>query len=205
MQRRGTLLVVSGPSGAGKGTLCSKLLANRSHVQFSVSVTTRKPRNGEVDGVHYNFVSDERFDEMIEAGEFLEYACIFGLNRYGTPIKGVEELLKKGVDVLLDIDVQGAMNVKKIMAEAVLVFVLPPSYEVLAHRLRNRGTEDEEMVVRRLNTAREEIKLADRYDYLVVNDDLKTATEQLIAILTAERCRKERSYASVMKNWEEQL
>ena len=168
---RGTLLVISGPSGAGKGTLCNALCCQS--VRFSVSATTRKPRKGEEHGVHYDFVSDARFDQMVENGEFLEHACIFGKTRYGTPRRRVEQMLGEGIDVLLDIDVQGAMNVKKSVPEAVLVFVLPPSFGVLEQRLRKRGTEDEETVLLRLKTAREEVRYIKHYDYLVINDEVE--------------------------------
>lgn len=204
MPRRGILMVISGPSGAGKGTLCNALRKICSDVEISVSATTRKPREGEKEGVHYYFVNEDRFDEMIENDEFLEYAHIFGMNRYGTPRKRVEELLDQGKDVVLEIDVQGAMMVKKNMPEAVMVFVLPPSYAVLAQRLRDRKTEDEPTLRRRLETAKQEIRLADRYDYLVVNDDIDTATGQLDAILKAEPCKTARSYPWIMKKWEEQ-
>ena len=196
-------MVVSGPSGAGKGTLCTALLEGCKNARFSVSATTRKPRPGEINGVHYDFVSDERFDEMIRDNEFLEYACIFGMNRYGTPRKRVEMLLDEGVDVVLDIDVQGAMNVKKAMPEAVMVFVLPPSYEELEKRLRRRGTEDEQTLQCRLQTAAKEIELVERYDYIIVNDDLGTAIMQLKSVLTAESCRMQRSLDTILKTWEE--
>ena len=198
-------MVVSGPSGAGKGTLCSALLEGCKNIQFSVSATTRNPRPGEINGVHYDFISNQRFDEMISNGEFLEYACIFGMNRYGTPKKRVETLLSEGTDVLLDIDVQGAMNVKKAMPEAVMVFVLPPSLKELENRLRKRGTEDETTLQRRLQTAKQEIKLADKYDYLIVNDDLDAAITQLRSVLMAQRCRIARSMDTITKYWEEQL
>ncbi len=198
-------MVVSGPSGAGKGTLCSALLEGCKDIQFSVSATTRDPRPGEINGVHYDFVSNQRFDEMINNGEFLEYACIFGMNRYGTPKKRVEALLSEGTDVLLDIDVQGAMNVKKAMPEAVMVFVLPPSLKELENRLRKRGTEDETTLQRRLQTAKQEIRLVDKYDYLIVNDDLTTAIAQLRSVQMAQRCRIARSMDTITKYWEEQL
>ncbi len=196
-------MVVSGPSGAGKGTLCTALLEGCKNAQFSVSATTRKPRPGEINGVHYDFVTDERFDEMIRDGEFLEYACIFGMNRYGTPRKRVETLLNEGIDVVLDIDVQGAMNVKKVMPEAVMVFVLPPSFEELEKRLRRRGTEDEKTLQCRLHTARQEVKLVNKYDYIILNDDLGTAIIQLKSVLTAESCRMQRNLYTILKTWEE--
>jgi guanylate kinase len=201
---RGTLLVISGPSGAGKGTLCAALLKENRNLQFSVSATTRKPRPGEIDGVHYDFVTEERFDRMIANGDFLEYACVFGKNRYGTPKERVQTLLQQGVDVLLDIDVQGAMNVKKSLPDAVTVFVLPPSYAILRQRLILRGTEDESTLRQRLKTALDEIKLAPLYDYFIVNDDLDTAIAQLKAILLAESCRTARNGAAILNNWEEQ-
>lgn len=190
--QKGTLLVVSGPSGAGKGTLCNELLARRENAKFSVSATTRAPRPGEIDGVHYFFVTNERFDEMIQNGEFLEYACVFGMNRYGTPRKAVEERLAQGIDVILDIDVQGALNVKKAMPEAVMLFLLPPSFEVLRTRLIGRGTETDEQIQKRLATAKSEIALADQYDYVIINDQLEAALRQVEDVLDAESCRPSR-------------
>lgn len=201
MQNRGTLLVISGPSGTGKGTLCKALLDRCSDTQFSVSATTRAPRPGEVDGVHYDFVTPQQFDEMIAQDAFVEYAEVFGMNRYGTQKKRVQSLLDHGMNVLLDIDVQGAQNVRRKMPEAVLIFIAPPSFAVLEQRLRNRGTETDEQIQRRLETAKGEMAVADQYDYIVVNDELDIALEQLIAIKTAESCKTARCIERVQQTW----
>lgn len=201
MQNKGTLLVISGPSGTGKGTLCKALLDRCSDTQFSVSATTRAPRPGEVDGVHYDFVTPQQFDQMIAQDAFVEYAEVFGMNRYGTQKKRVQSLLDQGMNVLLDIDVQGAQNVRAKMPEAVLIFIAPPSFAELEQRLRNRGTETDEQIQRRLATAKREMTLAGQYDYIVVNDELDVALEQLIAIKMAESCRTTRCIESVQETW----
>lgn len=170
MKKRGTLLVVSGPSGAGKGTLIQAVLKKRPEAMVSVSATTRAPRPGEKEGIHYFFVSKEKFEKMIQEHAFLEYACVFGTTYYGTPRAFVEQKLAEGNDVILDIDVQGAMNIKQAMPEAVLVFILPPSYQILRQRLTDRKTESDEQIERRLQTAKNEIKYINHYQYLLIND-----------------------------------
>ncbi|MBQ7113083.1 MAG: guanylate kinase [Clostridia bacterium] len=189
---KGVLIVLSGPSGVGKGTVCKELLARNPQVKLSVSATTRAPRPGEVDGVSYFFKTKEEFKRMIDAGEFLEYMDVFGMNYYGTPRAYVEEQLALGNDILLEIDVKGAMNVKKIAPEAVLVFIAPPSMETLKARLVGRGTETEEAIARRTAEAAAEMQLLPKYDYMVVNDVLTDAVNEVETILAAERLRVSR-------------
>lgn len=189
---KGVLIVLSGPSGVGKGTVCKELLARNPQVKLSVSATTRAPRPGEVEGVSYFYKTKEEFERMIEAGEFLEYMDVFGMNYYGTPRAYVEEQIALGNDILLEIDVKGAMNVKKIAPEAVLVFIVPPSMETLKARLVGRGTETEEAIARRTAEATAEMQLLPRYDYMVVNDVLTDAVNEVETILAAERLRVSR-------------
>ena len=183
---KGKLLVLSGPSGVGKGTVLGELMKRRGDMCFSVSATTRAPREGEVDGVNYFFVSKERFEEMIQNNELLEYAQ-FVSNSYGTPRAYVEQQLEKGLNVILDIEVQGARNIVNMIPDAVSVYMIPPSYEELEKRLRGRGTETEEQIQGRLQTAIEEAKAADFYRYIIVNDNLEVAVNELDAIITAEK------------------
>ncbi len=187
--RRGFALVVSAPSGAGKTTLCRRLISEDSEISFSVSFTTRPPRPREKEGVDYFFVSEETFQEMIKEGAFLEWAKVHG-HYYGTSKEQVLKTLESGQDILLDIDVQGAAQVKKILKkDAVLVFVLPPSFEELERRLRRRSTESETAIRQRLENAKQEITRAEEFEYLILNDDLKTAFKELKSILMAERQR----------------
>lgn len=193
-KKRGTLIVLSGPSGVGKSTVISELLSERKDIYFSVSFTTRAPREGEVNGVNYNFVSREEFERMIRDGELLEYAEYVG-NYYGTSLKVIRDYLEQGTDVLLDIEVQGAAAVKAKCPGAVLIFIFPPSLEELAHRLQSRNTDSEEVIAKRLERAREECGEILKYDYLVVNDSVIAAVGEITSILTAESCRvKNRSY-----------
>lgn len=187
-KQRGQLIVLSGPSGVGKSTVISELLSERPDIYFSVSFTTRKPRVGEEDGVNYNFVSRETFLEMIEREEFLEYAQ-YVENYYGTSLKLIEEKLSAGVDVLLDIEVQGAAKVRAKCPDAVFIFIIPPSFEELSRRLHGRNTDDETVIEGRLQKAREECKQIPNYDFLVVNDKVSEAAAEIEAILTAEGCR----------------
>ncbi|MEO2068715.1 MAG: guanylate kinase [Desulfurobacteriaceae bacterium] len=195
---KGLLIVISAPSGTGKTTLCQMLLDEFKNLEFSISYTTRKPRNGEVNGKDYFFVDKETFQKMIDEGDFLEWAEVYG-NFYGTSKSQVLKALNEGKDILLDIDTQGALNVKKNFPEAVLIFILPPSLSELERRLRNRGTDDEETIRKRLKIAREEIKKAFLYDYLVVNDILEVAFEKLKSIITAEKCKTERLKNEIQK------
>ncbi len=188
MSERGKLLVISGPSGAGKSTVVFKAIEGRTDICFSTSVTTRSPRPGEVDGREYFFVDFERFREMVEKDELLEHAE-YVANRYGTPRSYVEKRLSEGMNVLLDIEVQGARQVRRRMPEAVLIFIAPPSMEELERRLRGRATDTESAIEGRLIRARQEYQEADFYDYLIVNDDLEKAAAKLSAIIEAEHCR----------------
>lgn len=188
-EAKGVLIVLSGPSGVGKGTVCKALLARNPQVKLSVSATTRALRPGEVEGVSYFFKTREEFERMIAAGEFLEYMDVFGTNYYGTPRSYVEQQLAEGNDIVLEIDVKGAMNVKRLCPEAVLVFIAPPSMETLKKRLVGRGTETEEAVERRTKEAFAEMRLMPEYDYAVVNDMLEDAVSSVETILKAERLR----------------
>jgi guanylate kinase len=174
--------VISGPSGVGKGTVVRALLGRRPDLFFSVSVTTRDPRPGEAEGVHYRFVSRDGFQALIERGDLLEWAEVFG-ERYGTPAETVEEALRLGHDVLLEVDVQGAASVRARVPDAVLIFLQPPSEEELARRLRTRGTESETDLDRRLAEARREMAEAGRFDHVVVNDQVERAVDEVLAII----------------------
>ncbi|MBQ7876746.1 MAG: guanylate kinase [Clostridia bacterium] len=186
--RKGTLLVLSGPSGSGKGTLVKEYTDKYEDVFVSVSATTRNPREGERYGVNYFFLTVEEFKKKIEENGFLEYAQ-FCENYYGTPRESVEKKLNEGMDVILEIDVQGAFQVKENCPDAVLVFTIPPSYEILRQRLIGRGTESMEVIEKRLNAAVEEFRQAEKYDYIIINDKIETAAEELRAIFVSEKCR----------------
>lgn len=177
------LVVLCGPSGVGKGTVVRQLCERYPEVWLSVSATTRAPRPGEVDGEHYWFVSDERFDDLLAAGDMLEWAEVFGLNRYGTPRGPVEERLGAGVPVLLELDVDGARQVRSAMPAALLVLLVPPSLEELARRLEGRGTESPQVRERRLATARAELAARDEFDAVVVNDTVGHAVAQLASLM----------------------
>lgn len=191
--KKGIMLVVSGPAGSGKGTVNAHLFATGDFV-FSVSATTRAPRPGEIDGVNYHFITKEDFASRIENGDMLEYTEYCG-NFYGTPRKEAEEVLASGKNLILEIEVEGAENVKKKFPDAVLVLLLPPSYEVQEQRLRGRGTETEEKITQRLARAKEEIYHASSYDYVVYNYDGadRQAAEQILAIVSAEKCSLSRN------------
>ena len=185
---RGKLFVVSGPSGAGKGTICKEVLDEEKNMKLSVSMTTRKPRKGEENRVHYHFVTGDSFEALIEADGFMEYADVYG-NLYGTPKEQVLRWMEEGSDVLLEIDVQGALQIKKSYPEGVFIFILPPSVEELRSRIEGRGSETEEAMNRRLGEAVREISLIGEYDYGVVNEDVGTAVKEVKSIIAAERCR----------------
>lgn len=185
--KKGVLIVFSGPSGSGKGTVLAEYLKSHRSAAFSVSATTRKPRPGEVDGVNYHFVSRERFLEMLDKGEILEHTQYNG-NYYGSPVGPIRRELDAGRDVILEIEVDGAMQVREKFPEALLIFVLPPSFSELERRLTGRGTESREEIEGRLAAARREIKEAPRYDYLLVNDDIAETARQLSGLIEAGRC-----------------
>ena len=186
--KKGVLVIVSGPSGAGKSTIISRVSQQRSDIRFSVSATTREPREGEVDGVDYYFKTQEEFWEMIKADAFLEHAEYVG-NYYGTPAAPVDESIEAGYTVILDIEVQGSAQVMDKRPDAVSVFLCPPSLEELERRLRGRGTDTEEKIRDRLMAAHREYAQAHKYSYIIINDDAEEAVRELDAIITAERCR----------------
>ena len=186
--RKGLLIVLSGPSGSGKGTVLKELLAKNNNLFLSVSATTRSPRPGEVDGEDYFFLSRDEFDGLVKRGEMLEHAEYVG-NCYGTPKGPVESWLQDGQDVILEIDVQGGAQVKQIMPECVSIFILPPSMRELENRLRGRSTEGDDVVDARLEAARQEVHCAEDYDYVVVNDTVDQAVEEIKTIIAAEKHR----------------
>ncbi|MCI8868986.1 MAG: guanylate kinase [Lawsonibacter sp.] len=189
-KQRGQLIVLSGPSGVGKSTVIAELLGQRRDIYFSVSYTTRTPRVGEQDGVNYHFITRQEFERMIDGDELLEYAQYVG-NYYGTSLKVIQDKLAAGIDVLLDIEVQGAAKVRRRVPEAVFLFIIPPSFEELSRRLHGRNTDGEEVISGRLEKARTEFKEIPNYDYLVINDKVSHAVEEIEAILTACACRVE--------------
>jgi guanylate kinase len=191
MKKRGLIFVVSAPSGAGKTTLCQKITEVLPNLQHSVSYTTRPPRPGEVDGKSYFFIETPRFQEMVEKNEFVEWAEVHG-NLYGTSREALMNLIEKGIDVILDIDSQGAMQIKKRHKEGVFIYILPPSFEDLKKRLMERRSDPPEEIKRRLKKAKEEIWNYREYYYLIINDDFKKAFKELEAIILAERIRMKR-------------
>ncbi len=187
--RQGTLFVISGASGTGKGTIIKELLENHKNDMFlSVSATTRSPRVGEVNGVHYFFKTEEEFKELVATDGLLEWACFCG-NYYGTPRKTVEGMLSRGIDVILEIEIQGAMKIKEKDIGAKFIFILPPSFEELRRRLTDRKTETGDVIEKRLITARDELKFAIEYDYVIVNDKVEDAVNSIENIINAEKCR----------------
>jgi len=191
MQSNGIIFILSAPSGTGKTTICKLLIQKLPDLKFSISHTTREPRNGEVEGTDYHFTSEKEFEEKIERGEFLEWAKVFK-NYYGTAFESVDRHHLNGDDVLIELDVQGAQSLRAIHYKAVFIFMMPPSLEVLETRLKNRGTESASIIQERLKISEKEIQLSPLYDYILTNVDAEQTTDHLLAIITAEHLRKER-------------
>ncbi|MBU5677354.1 guanylate kinase [Alkaliphilus sp. MSJ-5] len=200
MVSKGLLVVVSGPSGAGKGTICKELLKNNSQIKVSISATTRLPRTGEEDGVNYFFINRDKFENMIDGDDFLEYAMVYD-NYYGTPKEYVMNNLENGNDVLLEIDIVGALQIKERFEDAVFIFILPPSLEELKNRIIGRGTETLSDIDKRYGSAISEIKQVIKYDYAVVNDDVSRAVKDIEAIIRAEKSRVLRNYEKILSKF----
>ena len=199
IKRTGMLLIISGPSGTGKGTLVKKLMSVDPSFGFSCSVTTRAPRIGEIEGVHYHFIDDAEYDRMLSQDAFLEHATVHG-HRYGTPKAQVEGLLEQGKNVLLDIDPQGAISVMNTAKDYVSIFILPPSFAALRVRLHTRNTDDPAEIERRLRNARKEVLNIGKYQYALINDDLELAFAQLQSIVNAEKQRTNRFFPTILED-----
>ena len=201
---RGNLIVISGPSGAGKDTIVNELLKENENIWLSISATSRKPRSGEIDGIHYFFLTKEEFEERIKDNDFLEYAS-YNDNYYGTPKSDIIEKLNNGIDVVLVIEIQGALKVKELIPEAVFIFIMPPSMSELRRRLVDRKTEDKEKILKRFKTAYKEINEVSKYNYVVINDEVEEAVKKIEAILLSEKCRVDRIEDVDLNNKEEYI
>lgn len=203
MKKKGLLIVVSGPSGAGKGTICKEILSRREDILISTSATTRSPRKGEVEGVNYFFLIREKFESMIKNDEFIEYAEVYG-NLYGTPKDYVIERLNNGDNILLEIDIQGALQVKKRYPEGIFIFILPPSMQELKNRIIGRGSETPESLNKRFSSAFEEIEFVNQYDYYIINKEVDKATDVMESIISAERCKVIKDIEEVISMFKEE-
>ena len=202
-KKRGMLIVISGPSGAGKGTITDILVNKNKNVWVSTSMTTREPRGTEQNGIEYFFVSKNEFEKRIENNQFLEYAIVHGGQYYGTPKDKIFNKLDEGIDVILEIDIQGAIKIKEKLPDALFIFIMPPSMEILKKRLTNRGTETEDKILSRFKTAYNEINEFTKYNYVVVNDEIEIAVSKVESIITAEKCRVDRIEEVYLDNNEE--
>lgn len=198
----GLLIVISGSSGAGKGTICKKLIELDTNIKMSVSATTRKPRKGEIDGINYFFIEEKEFENKIKHKEFIEHALVYG-NYYGTPRSNVMKEINTGKDVILEIDIQGALEVKEKYPEGIFIFILPPSIKELERRIVGRGTDSKETIIKRMKCVYEELNFAFRYDYVVVNDLVDNAVEKIKCIITAEKNKAHRKFKLIEKIKEE--
>lgn len=198
---KGLLIVISGPSGAGKGTICKALLEKHPEIQISTSCTTRSSRVGEVEGINYYFITKEEFKRRIEDDDFIEYAEVYG-NYYGTPKSNVEKMLEEGKDVILEIDIQGALKVKENFDDGTFIFILPPSMEELKQRIIKRGSETPESLMTRFKSAYQELNYISKYNYAVVNDTVETAVSKVEAIIAAEKCRVDRIKETILDSKE---
>ena len=201
---KGNLIVISAPSGAGKGTVIDGVMKINNNLWLSVSMTSRKMRSNDIPGETYFFVSKEEFEERIKEGVFLEYA-IYNGNYYGTPKDKIQEKLDQGIDVILEIEIQGALKVKELVPDAIFIFILPPSLKELRRRLVNRGTDSKEKVLERFKTAYKEINEVTKYNYVVINDEVEKAVSKVNAILLSERCRVDRIEDVYLDNMEEEI
>ena len=203
-KKRGTLIVISAPSGAGKGTVISKLLEKENNLWLSVSATSRAPRTNDIEGETYYFYSKEEFENKIKEGYFLEYAE-YARNYYGTPKKFIEEKLNEGIDVILEIEIQGAMQIKNLIPESIFIFIMPPTLEELKRRLVGRNTDSKEKIIERFKIAYKEINEVSKYNYVVVNDEVDNAVSKIQAIIKAEKCRVDRIEEVLLSNEEEYI
>ncbi len=202
-KKRGSLIIISGTTCAGKGTVIQKLLEKHHNIELSVSYTSRPIRPGDIEDITYHFISRQQFEEMIESDAFLEYEIVHGKEYYGTPKIDVEEKLRNGIDIILEIDVKGAQTIKTLLPETILIFIMAPSMEIVKERIKARGAESPEQIIKRFETAYREINEINKYNYVVVNDNLDEAVKKVEAILISEKCRVDRIEEIAVENQEE--